>query len=118
MLSGTYLDLNTFYHGDSVRASEKIRMEWARIPHFYYNFYVYKYATGFSAAVAFSENILSGNNKKIEAYINFLKAGDSKDVLDILKDAGVDLSSPAPIKAALDKFAETLEMLKENLSGD
>jgi oligoendopeptidase F len=90
-------------------------MEWARIPHFYYNFYVYKYATGISAAVQLSNNILSGDEQKINDYFGFLKAGDSKDVLDIMKDAGVDLSTPEPVHAALDLFDATVGQLRELL---
>ena len=90
-------------------------MEWARIPHFYYDFYVYKYATGMSAALALARNLLSGDEAKREAYLGFLRAGDSKDVLDIMKDAGVDLSTPAPIAAALDYFGDTVEKLKLEL---
>ena len=90
-------------------------MEWARIPHFYYNFYVYKYATGMSAAIQLAENLRSGDPAKREAYFGFLKAGDSKDVLDIMKDAGVDLSTPAPIEAALKFFGKTVNDLRNEL---
>lgn len=115
-LCSKYLKLQTDYHARFVKADKRIQLEWARIPHFYYDFYVYKYATGFSAAAAFSKNILSGDPAKLDAYLGFLKAGDSKDPLDILRDAGVDLSSPAPVEAALDKFAMTVEQLAEGLS--
>ncbi len=116
MLSKKYFELNAEYYGKSVKPNQRIEMEWARIPHFYYNFYVYKYATGISAAVQLSRNILSGDAKKIKDYFGFLKAGDSKDVLDIMKDAGVDLSTPEPVHAALDLFNDTVVELKELLS--
>ncbi len=111
MLCEDYFKLNAEYHGNNVAPDQRIEMEWARIPHFYYNFYVYKYATGISAAAALSKNILSGDKRKLEDYIGFLKAGDSKDVLDIMKDAGVDLSTPEPVIAALKLFDETVEQL-------
>lgn len=114
-LSEIYLKLNTEYHGDSMDADKRIEMEWARIPHFYYNFYVYKYATGFSAAAMLSKNILSGDPKKLEAYMGFLKAGDSKDVLDIMLDAGVDLRGPEPVNTALREFAEAVDELEKGL---
>ncbi|QSH42544.1 oligoendopeptidase F [Lentisphaerota bacterium] len=115
VLCEKYFELNKLYYGDAVNADQRIEMEWARIPHFYYNFYVYKYATGISAAVELSQNILSGNSKKIEDYFGFLKAGDSKDVLDIMKDAGVDLSTPKPVHDALDLFDKTVDQLRELL---
>ncbi|MCP3964886.1 MAG: oligoendopeptidase F [Lentisphaerae bacterium] len=115
VLSEKYFELNKLYYGDSVNSDQRIEMEWARIPHFYYNFYVYKYATGISAAVELSQNILSGDSRKIEDYFGFLKAGDSKDVLDIMKDAGVDLSTPKPVHDALDLFDKTVDQLRELL---
>lgn len=110
-LSESYYELNKLYHGSVIDADKRIAMEWARIPHFYYNFYVYKYATGFSAAAALSKGILSGGDDRLNAYLGFLKAGSTKDVLDIMNDAGVDLRSPAPVEAALDLFAETTAKL-------
>jgi oligoendopeptidase F len=98
-----------------VKADKRVEMEWARIPHFYYNFYVYKYATGMSAAVKLSQNILSGSKEKLDAYLGFLKAGDSKDVLDIMKDAGVDLSRPEPVLDALDEFGNIVKQLEKAL---
>lgn len=110
-----YYELNKKYHGYAVDADQKIEMEWGRIPHFYYNFYVYKYATGFSAAVALSKNILSGDTTKLESYLNFLKAGSSKDVLDIMRDAGIDLSSSSPINSALAEFDSVVSQLEKAL---
>ena len=112
-LSEKYYKLNAEYYPGIKKPDEKIKMEWARIPHFYYNFYVYKYATGFSAAAALAKGILSGNTTRIDAYLNFLKAGSTKDVLDILKDAGVDLSTPAPVDDALKFFKEIVEQIAE-----
>jgi oligoendopeptidase F len=117
-LSSAYFKINSEYHGSAIEPDDKIRMEWARIPHFYYDFYVYQYATGFSAAMKFSENILGGDKSKLDAYMKFLQAGDSKDVLDILKDAGVDLSKPGPVEACMSHFAETVSHLKKELTGE
>ena len=114
-LTKEYYELNKLYYGDAVEADKMIGLEWARIPHFYYDFYVYKYATGMSAALVLAKNLLSGDAAKREAYLGFLRAGDSKDVLDIMKDAGVDLSTPAPVAAALDYFGETVGKLKAEL---
>lgn len=108
-LSEHYFQLNSLYHGSAVHPDRRIRFEWARIPHFHYNFYVYKYATGFSAAVAFSREILAGKTDRV---MTFLKAGDSKDVIDILKDAGVDFTTPQPVQAAMELFAETVTSLE------
>ena len=115
MLSEEYYKLNKEYYGKVVDADKRVEMEWARIPHFYYNFYVYKYATGMSAAVKLSQNILSGSKEKLDAYLGFLKAGDSKDVLDIMKDAGVDLSRPEPVLDALDEFGKIVKQLEKAL---
>ena len=114
-LSESYESLNACYHGRPVKPDSRIRMEWARIPHFYYNFYVYKYATGISAAAALSQGILSGKKERLDAYLNFLKAGDSRDVLDIMLDAGVDLRKPAPVKAAIGLFGDTVKKMEELL---
>lgn len=115
-LDENYFKLNAEYHGPHVETDPQIALEWARIPHFHYNFYVYKYATGMSAAIRLSERILSGDPAAVEAYLNFLKAGDSKDVLDIMRDAGVDLATPEPVDAALKFFKETVAGLRKELS--
>ena len=104
-----------FYYGKDLSPDRLIAMEWARIPHFYYNFYVYKYATGMSAALKLAGDITSGQTEK---YFSFLKAGGSKDALDIMRDAGVDLSTPAPVHAALDYFAKIVNELQKELSTD
>ena len=115
LLNEKYAELNTLYYGPEVEADPLIAVEWARIPHFYYNFYVYKYATGMSAAIQLAERLASGDPAGREAYFGFLKAGDSKDVLDIMKDAGVDLSTPAPVEAALGYFRSTVRQLRREL---
>lgn len=114
-LSERYYRLNELYYGPEVSPDRKISLEWARIPHFYYNFYVYKYATGMSAALKLAAGIRSGDPAKREAYFGFLKAGCSKDVLDIMRDAGVDLSTPAPVCDALDYFADVVSRLRREL---
>ena len=111
-LEKSYYQLNKLYHGDEVAPDQLIAMEWARIPHFYYNFYVYKYATGMSAALKLAQDILAG---KTDSYLGFLSAGGSKDPLDIMKEAGVDLSSPEPVHAALDYFAKIVAGLRKEL---
>ncbi len=111
-LSERYFAMNAAYHGDGVNPDSDIRFEWARIPHFHYDFYVYKYATGISAALALSKQILAGET---EGYFRFLKAGDTKDVIDIMKDAGVDFTTPRPVDEALSVFAETVKELRECL---
>ncbi|MBO5668455.1 MAG: oligoendopeptidase F [Lentisphaeria bacterium] len=110
-----YYALNADYHG-FIKADKDIELEWSRIPHFYYNFYVYKYATGMSAALKLSRDLLSGSDDAKERYLNFLKAGGSKDPLDILKDAGVDLTSPEPVDAALGFFRETVANLRRTVA--
>ena len=114
-LSKQYLELVKKYHGPNVDPDERVSLEWARIPHFYYNFYVYKYATGYSAADAFSRQILSGEQKRIDQYLGFLKAGSSKDPLDILTDAGVDLRDPNVVANALASFGQRVEELGKTL---
>ena len=111
-LSDEYFKLNQLYHGDAVSPDPMIRYEWSRIPHFHYDFYVYKYATGISAAAALAQKILAGET---EGYLRFLKSGDSKDVIDIMKDAGVDFTKPAPIQDALQLFAGQVSKLEELL---
>jgi oligoendopeptidase F len=107
-----YYDLNAAYHGPAVAPDKRIELEWARIPHFHYDFYVFKYATGISAAVKLSKMILAGETKPD---LRFLRAGGSKDVIDIMKDAGVDFSTPAPVEAAIELFKETVAELDANL---
>lgn len=99
-----YAELNRLYYGDDIAADPEIALEWSRIPHFYYNFYVYQYATGFAAAVALSGRILSQGAPAVRDYLNFLGGGCSADPVTLLRGAGVDLSTPAPIDEALTCF--------------
>jgi oligoendopeptidase F len=110
-LSTLYYDLNKKYYGDDIIVDERIAYEWARIPHFYNAFYVYKYATGYSAAIAFSKRILAGG-EGLSQYFEFLKSGSSDYSIDILKKAGVDLSSPEPVREALKVFGELLDQME------
>ncbi|MCM3711191.1 oligoendopeptidase F [Sporosarcina luteola] len=115
-LSEEYAALNKKYFGDAVEEDKEIALEWARIPHFYYNYYVYQYATGFSAAVALSHQILSEGQPAVDRYINhFLKAGSSDYPIEVLKKAGVDMTSSQPIEEACKVFAERLAELEELL---
>lgn len=111
--SEIYYDLNKLYYGDGVVVDKDIAMEWARIPHFYTSFYVYKYATGFSAATSFSKQILDEGSPAVERYLSFLKSGGSDYPIEILKRAGVDMSSPEPIKQAMSVFAELIEQMEQ-----
>ncbi len=111
-LSKVYYDLNKLYFGDNVCVDDAIAIEWARIPHFYYNYYVYQYSTGYCAAVALSERILNGGADAVEAYKNFLKGGCSKDPISLLQGAGVDMSATAPIDAAIAKFDELISEME------
>ncbi|MGI6777404.1 MAG: oligoendopeptidase F [Acetivibrionales bacterium] len=110
-----YRELNRKYFGDEVVLDEDINIEWARIPHFYSSFYVYKYATGFSAATSLSQQILSEGKPAVDRYINFLKSGGSDYPIELLKKAGVDLSVPQPVEDALYVFGTTLNQLEELL---
>jgi len=92
-----------------------LSLECLRIPHFYRAFYVYKYATGLSAAIALSRRVLGGGGKELNDYLGFLKSGCSKDPLDLLRDAGVDMSTPQPVNTALAHFQQLVEQLDELL---
>lgn len=106
----TYHELINLYFGETITHDENIDLEWARIPHFYYNFYVYQYATGFSAAIALSQKILTEGEPAVKAYKEkFLSAGCSKDPVSILKDAGVDMSTKKPIEDALKLFGSLID---------
>ncbi len=114
-LCDIYYGLNKKYFGEAVNIDEEIAMEWSRIPHFYSSFYVYKYATGFSAATAIAEKIYKEGKPAVDKYLEFLKGGGSNYPIELLKIAGVDLSSPQPIQDALNVFEKTLEELEELL---
>ncbi|WP_028402588.1 oligoendopeptidase F [Ectobacillus panaciterrae] len=116
LFTSLYYDLNKKYFGEALVIDEEIGLEWSRIPHFYYNYYVYQYATGFSAATALSKQILEEGQPAVERYINnFLKAGSSDYPIEVLKKAGVDMTSPAPVKEALQVFEEKLNELEQLL---
>jgi len=112
-ISNEYFNLVQKYHGDDIVVDEEISMEWARIPHFYTPFYVYQYATGFSAAIAISQRILKEGESAVKEYTEFLKGGSSKHPLDLLKIAGVDMSSPEPITQALKVFEGLIKELND-----
>ncbi len=111
-LTELYAEINKKYYGPALSQDEEIGLEWARIPHFYYNFYVYQYATGFSAATAFAKRILEGEEGAVERYLGYLSAGSSADPLEVLDRAGLDMRSSKPIEAALDVFRSYLEELE------
>ena len=107
-LNALYASLVRDYFGPALEMDEEVRYEWARIPHFYRPFYVYKYATGYTSAVALSEAVRGGGEEAVRRYLEFLSMGGSADPLEELRHAGVDLTSPAPVHAALGKFEEVL----------
>lgn len=113
VLSAIYYDLNKQYYGSQVVHDEEIAIEWARIPHFYDSFYVYKYATGFSAAIALADQILEEGAPAVERYLEFLKSGGTDFPIELLKKAGVDLSSPKPVEEALDVFRQLVDELEQ-----
>lgn len=114
-LNQIYHDLNVDYFGGDIEVDKYISTEWARIPHFYMFYYVFQYATGFSSAVSLSEKILHGDKKDLEKYLNFLKAGKSKYPIEVLKDAGVDMTKKDSLQKAMDACKEKLEELKKSL---
>lgn len=111
-LENYWLEINKRYYGDALTVDRELASEWSRIPHFYTPFYVYKYATGYSAATAFATAILNKEPQAVEKYLGFLQAGGSDYSLNILKKAGVDLNTPQPVTVTLEKFAEKLAELK------
>lgn len=111
-LSQMYLELNQKYFGPDMEKDEEIAYEWMRIPHFYTPFYVYQYATGYSAAVALSAKILKEGKPAVDAYMSFLKGGESKDPIDLLKMAGLDMTTEKPVADALALFGELVAELE------
>ncbi len=116
LLKEEYHQLNRRYFGPSTIIDSEINIEWARIPHFYYNFYVFQYATGISAALALADKVVNGHEKDRDAYLSFLKGGSSKYPIDMLKMAGIDMTSPAPVKAAIQTFDRLITELEELLN--
>ena len=112
VLCAEYRRLNEEYFGPDMVVDDRIAMEWARIPHFYYNYYVFQYATGYSAAIALSRKILTEGAPAVEKYLNFLSGGCSKSPIDLLKGAGVDMTDPAPVESALALFGELLDEME------
>lgn len=106
-----YRKLNEDYFGKDIVVDDQIALEWARIPHFYYNYYVYQYATGYAAAIAISRRILKEGQPAVDDYFKFLSGGCSMPPIDLLKLAGVDLSTPAPIHQALELFDQLIDQL-------
>ena len=111
-LNRIYYDLNLKYYGPETVVDRDIELEWARIPHFYNSFYVYKYATGFSAATSFARQILEEGRPAVERYLGFLKSGGNDYSINILKKAGVDMTSPEPIRQAMDVFRDVVDRLE------
>ena len=115
-LNSLYYDLNKAYFGPDMVSDEAIALEWSRIPHFYMNYYVFQYATGYAAAIALSRRILKEGAPAVEDYLNFLRGGCSADPITLLRGAGVDMASPQPIAQALELFGQLIDELDELLS--
>jgi oligoendopeptidase F len=115
-LNQVYHKLNADYYGPSLVIDEELDNEWSRIPHFYNAFYVYKYATGFAAATTLARQIIEEGQPAIDRYLEFLRSGSTKDPIDLLKGAGVDMSSPQPIHDALQVFKERLDEMEALLN--
>ena len=113
VLCSEYKRLNEMYYGPDMVVDDRIAMEWARIPHFYMNYYVFQYATGYSAAIALSRKILSEGESAVKDYLGFLSGGCSKSPIDLLKGAGVDMTTTAPIDDALKLFDELVAEMEE-----
>ena len=112
VLCAEYRRLNEMYFGPDMVVDDEIAMEWARIPHFYYNYYVFQYATGYSAAIALSRKILAEGECAVKDYLGFLSGGCSKSPIDLLKGAGVDMTGPEPVNQALQLFGELLDEME------
>ena len=115
-LCNLYEELQKQYFGDGIVIDDEIRYEWSRIPHFYYNFYVFQYATGFSAAIALSQKILAEGKPAVDQYLNFLSGGCSKDPVSLLKDAGVDMNTAKPVNDALLLFGQLIDEMEQLLA--
>ena len=113
VLSAEYKRLNEMYYGPDMVVDDNIAVEWARIPHFYMNYYVFQYATGYSAAIALSRKILDEGESAVKDYLGFLSGGCSKSPIDLLKGAGVDMESPEPVNQALQLFGRLLDEMEE-----
>lgn len=116
LLKDEYEKLLKAYFGPAITLDPVSTIEWARIPHFYYNFYVYQYATGISAALALADRVLKGGEQERNEYLSFLKAGSSKYPIEILAAAGVDMKSPAPVQTTIATFSRLVDQLGEHAS--
>ena len=116
VLSERYGKLCADYFGPGIELDEEIKLEWSRIPHFYYNFYVYQYCIGFSAAIALSQRILSEGEPAVKDYIGYLSGGCSKTPIELLRGAGVDMATPDPVNAALKYFGQLVDQLEQELN--
>ena len=115
-LNEKYLELARYYYGhdkEVVDVDEYIQNEWASIPHFFLNYYVYTYSTGMIASMALSDMVLNGKKAEQEKYLNFLKTGGSRYPLDTLKEAGVDMTTPAPYEAAFKRIGELVTEMEK-----
>jgi len=117
VLCAEYKRLNELYYGPDMVVDDRIAMEWARIPHFYYNYYVFQYATGYSAAIALSRRILREGETAVQDYLNFLSGGCSRSPIELLKGAGVDMTSPEPVNQALELFGQLLDEMEALMEG-
>lgn len=115
VLCGIHKGLNEKYYAPAVEIDDKIGIEWARIPHFYNSFYVYQYATGISAAMSLARQIIEEGEPAVKRYLKFLSSGSSDYSINLLREAGVDLSTPAPIQEAFDAFEGYLDQYEELL---
>ena len=113
VLCAEYRRLNELYYGPDMVVDDEIAVEWVRIPHFYFNYYVFQYATGYSAAIALSRRILSEGEPAVRDYLQFLSGGCSKSPIDLLKAAGVDMTGPEPVEQALNLFGTLLDEMEE-----
>lgn len=117
-LKDKFLELNRFYFGPELQIDSELAIEWARIPHFYYNFYVYQYATGISAALALADGVRHEGAKARDRYLQFLRSGSSDYPINLLAKAGVDMRTPKPVHAAIDEFSQLVDALEQLLAKD
>lgn len=109
--SKQYIDLIRYYYGKSVVIDNEISLEWARIPHFYYHYYVYQYVTGFAAAIAFADKIIKSGEEAVRKYLRFLSSGSSDYPIDILKEAGIDMTTVNPLEESMELFSNLIDRL-------
>ena len=118
VLCAEYRRLNELYFGPDMVVDDEIAVDWARIPHFYFDYYVFQYATGYSAAIALCRRILEEGENAVEDYLTFLSGGCSKSPIDLLKGAGVDMTGPEPVKQALELFGRLLDEMETLMEED